>query len=514
MNNRGFLSIFAKNKSLRYLSDNKINRASNCLGNKGLLLLFGEVMAMALVGAFSSTHFSFADSASIVIAFAIAYLVPRFIYSGSKESCRWGQWTLLLAATALAFYAICEFIAWTPVEGFSLEMPYLTDDSEDYYRWALSHYDGRFPSPDIIYTGLPIIMLGLWKIFGVNVVWPMALNIMCILLTMVITGKIAIRLLSHRFPLTNPANIAASAMLMVALLGFFVAQGMRIQKESYCSLGFTMVAYAFVGMSVPTLSKREKRRDLLMFLAGTLIVAFIRTNFVYFIFVGAVMMSLANKCAQWKRGALMAAVALSFTFLFNFLFNYTIEHQLLILEGGKIVANDFELGKTQQPYQNIIGDYYFYPQWKRVLMLPVTMGVQYIIPFPWIYDYSNATIMTIMIHVRFMWYFVGGICLFYYLYLTVARSKKFSLGMWALWPVLIFVFLSFATGGLVSRYFLPIQPMFVVIALYVMLLIKAGHCRRAFTIGMVIYLIVLFATFYFCYYTHVGFLRSNNLINS
>ncbi len=495
------------------MSDNKINRAGNSLGSKGLLLLFGEVMAMGLVGVYSSTHFSFGNSMSIVIAFAVAYLVPRFIYSGSKVSCRWGQWTLLLAATALSVYAICEFIAWTPVAGYSLEIPYLTDDSEAYYRWALSHYDGRFPAPDIIYSGLPIIMLGLWKVFGVNVVWPMALNIMFILLTMVMTGKIAHRLLSHRFPSVNPVNIVASAMLMVALLGFFVAQGMRIQKESYCSLGFTMVAYAFAGMTVSTLNKRDRYRDLVIFLAGTLLVAFIRTNFVYFIFVGAVMMSLAGKCARWKQGMLMAVVALSITFLFNYLFSYTIEHQLLILEGGKVMANDFELGKTQQPYQNIIGDYYFYPQWKRVLMLPITMGVQYIIPFPWIYDYSNATVMTLILHMRFMWYFAGGMCLFYYLYLAVVRYKTFSLGIWALWPVVIFVFLAFATGGLVGRYFLPIQPLFIVIALYVILLVREGHCRRAFTIGMVIYLIVLFATFFFCYYTHVGFLRSNNLIS-
>ena len=496
------------------MGDYKINTAKKRLNNNGLLLLFGEVIAMGLVGTYSATHFSFADSMSIVLAFAVAYLVPRFIYSFSKNSCRWGQWMFLVVATAMAFYAVYSLMSYTPTPDYSLEAPFLTDDSEDYYCWALSHYDGRCPLPDVIYFGLPIIILGQWKLFGVSVVWPVALSFMCILLTMVMTGKIASRLLSHRFPSTNPSNIVASAMFMVAMLGFFVAQGMRIQKECYCALGFALVGYAFAGMSFATLDKKEKRRDMVLFLFGTLIVAFVRTNFVYFIFVGAVMMSFAGKRVHFRRGVLMAIIALATTFLFNYIYSYTFEHQLILLDGGNAMADDFELGATQQPYRHIIGDYYFYPKWKRLLMLPITMGVQYIIPFPWVYDFNDTTILTLLPHMRMMWYLAGGICIFYYLYVIVGYFKSFNLGMWAWWPLVIFMFLAFVTGGLVSRYFLPVQPLFIVVALYVILIIKEGNLRRPFCIWMVIYLFVLVATFIFCYGTHVDFLRNQNLIGS
>ena len=494
------------------MGDDKTNRIKNGFASKGLLLLLGEVIAMGLVGAYSSTHFTFADSLSIVIAFAIAYLVPRFIYSNSKTACRWGQWMLLLVATAIAFYTVFSLIAGTPAADDTLEAPNLTADSGLYYCWALSHYDGRIPSPEITYSGVSIIMLGLWKVLGVRVVWPMAVNLMCVLLTMVMTGKIANRLLSHRFPNANPCNIVAMAMLMVALLGFFISQGMRIQKESYCSLGFALAGYALAGMNSTGVSAKEKRRDLVLFLVGTLIIAFIRTNFVYFIVVGAIMMSIANRCAHWKSGALMAIVALAMTLLFNYLFCYTLEHQLDMIEGGKAVARDFEMGISQQPYQYIIGEYYYRPKWERVFLLPISMGVQYIIPFPWLYGYDNASVLSLLPRMRMMWYFVGGMCLFYYLYIVVAHFNTFNLGMWAWWPLVVFMIMSFLTGGLVSRYALPIQPLFVVVATYVIFLIKEGHFRRQFTILMVIYVLVLVATLVFCYHSQVEYLRDQNIL--
>ena len=494
------------------MSDDKTNRINNGFGSKGLLLLLGEVTAMGLVGVYSSTHFSVADSVSIVVAFAIAYLVPRFIYSNGKTSCRWGQWMLLMVATAIAFYTVYSLIAATPAAGDTLEAPNLTADSGLYYCWALAHYDGRIPSPDITYSGLSIIMLGLWKVLGVSAVWPMAVNLMCVLLTIVMTGKIASRLLSHRFANANHPAIAAMAMLMVALLGFFISQGMRIQKESYCSLGFALAGYALAGMDSTNVGAREKRRDMALFLVGTLVVAFIRTNFVYFIVVGAIMMALANRCALWKRGALMAVVALAMTFLFNGLFGYTIEHQSAIVEGGKAVARDFAVGIGQQPYQHIIGEYYLLPKWERVMLLPITMGVQYIIPFPWLYSYDNASILSLLPRMRLMWYFVGGMCMFYYLYIAVAHFKTFNLGMWAWWPMVVFMLMSFLTGGLVSRYVLPVQPLFVVVATYVIFLVKEGHFRRPFTILMVIYALVLVATLVFCYHAQVDFLRDQNIL--
>ena len=208
----------------------------------------------------------------------------------------------------------------------------------------------------------------------------------------------------------------------------------------------------------------------------------------------------------------MAIVALAMTLLFNYLFCYTLEHQFDMVEGGKAVARDFEMGISQQPYQHIIGEYYNYPKLERVFLLPISMGVQYIIPFPWLYGYDNASVLSLLPRMRMMWYFVGGMCLFYYLYIVVAHFNTFNLGMWAWWPLVVFMIMSFLTGGLVSRYALPIQPLFVVVATYVIFLIKEGHFRRQFTILMVIYVLVLVATLVFCYHLQVEYLRDQNIL--
>ena len=84
--------------------------------------------------------------------------------------------------------------------------------------------------------------------------------------------------------------------------------------------------------------------------------------------------------------------------------------------------------------------------------------------------------------------------------------------MWAWWPLVTFACMSYVTGGLVSRYALPIQPLFVVIALYVFLHFKEGRYRRSFTMWMIVYTLILVATLVFCYHTQVDYLRSQHII--
>ena len=481
------------------------------------LLVLGEVIALGVAVAISASIFTATESLSIVLSMMVAYLVPRFVYSQSNVSCRWGQWLLLIVATALTVYIIYNLKAITIDTGETLEMPTMHSDDGRYYQWALANYDGRCPEPKVLYQGVPLIMLGLWKLLGVSVVWPIALNLMFTLLTIVMTGKIANRLLSHRFESTSPSTITAVAMLMVSLLGFFMSQGVRIQKEASCAFSFILVGFALAGMSLPALSKKERNRDMLLFLFGAILMSLVRTNFVYFFAIGAAMMAFANHRAQWKRCTIMAVVALGFTFLFNFIFDYTLEHQYVLVNGGEAMARDFKIGTAQQPYVILFGEYYYAHQWERILLLPLTMGVQYIIPFPWLYDYSDATVFSLLPRMRFMWYIAGGACIFYYLYISVLSfSKKIkisTLRLWAWWPFVTFMLMSYITGGLVSRYTLPIQPLFMVVALYVFLHLKEGHFRRSFLIWMIVYFFILVATLIFSYHTQLDYLRSLKMIH-
>ena len=474
-----------------------------------MLYLLGEMLALALLAIFAIRVFDLSDAISIILSMTVAYLIPRFIYSRSRYWCHWGHWVLLIMAFLMAMYVVLSIKVCTVDIGETLEEPGLHSDSGSYYAWALSHYDGRCGEPKLPFKGLPLFMLWQWKVLGVSIAWPMALNYMFMLLTMVMTGKVACRLLCRKFEDFKPSTIAAVAMLMVALLGFLVSQGLRIQKEAGCALGLLLVGYTLAGMaSGEKLTKRIYYRDIAVFVTGCLLLAMVRTNFVYFAVVGALMMLFSNHRANWKYGLVLTIVAAVITVAFSILFSYTFGQQYRTVDGGDAMALAFKVGIVQQPYFNIIGDYYHYPEWKRVLLLPVTAGVQYVIPFPWLYDYSNATILSLLPRFRIMWYFVGGACLHYFLYITILHPKSNNLGMWAWWPLALFMIIAYITGGSVSRYALPLQPLFVVIALFVFLNVKQGNYRRSFTIWMIIYTFVLLAILMLCYNAQSEYLQN------
>ena len=109
---------------------------------------------------------------------------------------------------------------------------------------------------------------------------------------------------------------------------------------------------------------------------------------------------------------------------------------------------------------------------------------------------------------RVTWYLVGGACIFYYLYINVVHHKYSNLGMWAWWPLATFLGIAYITGGSVSRYVLPLQPLFVVIAMYVILKVHGGAYRRSFTVWMIVYFIILAGVLVFCYHTQLDYLNS------
>ena len=473
-----------------------------------LMLLLGEVIALALVVTLAARWFDFDGALQVVLGFTVAYLVPKFVYSNSKIACSWGKWLLLIFATLLAIYTIHTIDLCTRASDFSFEEPNLHADDSRYYSWALSNYDGRCGEPKLPFKGLPWIMLWLWRFFGVSIVWPLAMNYMFTLLAIVTTGKIAHRMLSHRFDSCDPASIAATAMLMTSLLCFLISQGVRIQKEAGCMLGIVMVGYSLAGLAQTTQAgKREKMRDFAVFVLGTVLLAIIRTNFAYFAMIGAAMMAFANKGARWKRGTVMAVTALAITLLFSILFSYSFGQQFRTVDGGDAMALAYKIKGLQTPYLSFIGDYYHYPKWERILLLPISGGVQYIIPFPWLYEQDHLSITQVLPRIRLMWYFVGGVSIYYFLFICTVHYKRSNLGVWAWWPLAIFLIIAYITGGSVSRYALPLQPLFVVIALFVLLHVKTGNYRRTFTIWMIVYSLVLVATLIFCYHTQTQYLN-------
>lgn len=473
------------------------------------IICFGEVIALGIVAALSSFYFTTHEAFELTISLATAYLIPRLVFSYGKSRSLFGMWLLLIVGLALAIYTIVSIKSWTvDVEG-SFEYPGLKSDDAVYYKWALSHYDGRCPEPKVGFKGISIITAFLWKLFGVSIVWPIALNYMFIMLSIVMTGKLANRLFQDKFEDIDIKNVTVIAMVMVSLLGFLLSQSLRLQKEAACTLGIALVGYALVGMSQElNVSKRTRHKDVALFVLGCLILAFVRTSYAYFAAIGAIMMGLSNQRKEWKLGVVYCLISICITILFSILFSYSFGQQYNTVDGGDPMAKAFKISFEQQPYAAIVGDYFHYPAWKRLLLLPVTTGIQYIIPFPWLYERSEISVFTVLPRFRFMWYFIGGVSVFYYLYLSIVHHKQSHLGMWAWWPLVIFFIIAYITGGIVSRYILPIQPLFVIVALYVLIHFKTGKYRRSFILWIGVYIFFITALLIVCYHIQSDYLTS------
>ena len=460
----------------------------------GKLQLLVEIVALGVLGMVTTRCFGFSDGLSITLAMAVAYLVPRLVLGRMSFNCRKCSWLLLCVSAMIITFAVINLWDWSIGSGATLQAPRLLSDDSGYYHWAQHYYDGSCPEPSMTFKGLPVTILLLWKVLGMSVVWPIALNVMMLLLSIVLTGATAVRVVGNRVR-SNSGVIAFMAMLMTSLLCFFVSQGIRVQKEAGLYLGVTLMGYSLARMAETQMS-RQVWKDVLTFTAGAFILAFYRSNMLYFMTAGVAVMLVGNWRCHWRFGTLLLLVCVvAFTVGF-YCSSYTMLQQMNIATGGGRMSDVFMHGPAQSPYKTIIGDYFSYPVWKRLLLLPVTSAVQYVIPFPWVYHFQSQ-IDGWLPRIRIAWYVVGGIVLYYYLFIGWRKNR--GVGSWGLLPAVCSLGVCYIVGGSVSRYVLPFQPLFVVIATFVCCKLRDGLWRHSFRGWMVGYTVVLAAVLLLCY---------------
>lgn len=476
------------------LSNSRLNRAC-----KWQLLV--EVVAFGVLGLVLTRCFEFGDALAILLAMTVAYLVPRFAFMATHCWSRAGSWVLMAASLMIISFAVLNLWDWSVGSGSTLAAPCINSDDSCYYNWALHHYDGSCPEPPMTFKGLPVTILLLWKVLGVSVVWPIALNVMMLLLSIVVTGATAVRIVGDRVG-SSRGTIALIAMVMTSLLGFYVSQGIRVQKEAELYLGVMLMAYALARMTKKQ-ADGKTWKDIVAFTAGALILAFFRSNMLYFMAIGIGVMLIGNWREHWRYGMTLLAVCVAAFTLGFYCSSYTMLQQMNIVTGGGSMNDVFMQTPSQSSYRSIIGNYFSYPVWKRVLMLPVTAAVQYVIPFPWVYEF-HPQVDSWLPRVRIMWYVVGGMVLYYYLFIGWRKGR--GVGAWGLLPAVCYLGVCYIVGGSVSRYVLPFQPMFVVLATFVLCKLRDGLWRHSFRGWMVGYTIVLIAVLLLCYNLQLAYL--------
>ena len=135
--------------------------------------------------------------------------------------------------------------------------------------------------------------------------------------------------------------------------------------------------------------------------------------------------------------------------------------------GGKGLDGAFFVGNEDHQSYNLIVDGYFgYPWWKKVILLPMTAAVQYLIPLPWGFcDDVHFGYTLAYAHISYPWYVIGGLILYFVAFEMHRASIRFQ--RIVEWGGLMWLVPAFLFAGTVSRYTLPILPLIIPAAVYV-----------------------------------------------
>ena len=459
-----------------------------------LLLLLAEVIAFALLAVVATSRFGMADAGRITVAYLVAYLVPRIVLERARDTSTTARVILFILTVVLMFVGLSNMVVWSRLDGYSLEMPNLAGDARGYYKWALSHYDGRVTCPHLAFPGFPLIMLNMFRVLGVHVVWPLAMNTMFTLTSVVLTGMTCRRLLAHRVSVSG-VTLLYSGMFLMCLLCYYLMIGMAVLKEGSVYLSTALVGFALSSMATCDEERHHLWRDLLLFVIACLLLAIVRTTYLYFMLVGVLIMVLPHWRRDWGMAlAMISIIAVAF-FAGNYYASYSFERHAEIVGGGWNMQRFFPMDGPQRPYRYMIDYYYLYSPWHRLLLLPLTMSVQFVAPFPWLAA-EEPTIANEICRITYGWYIVGGITLFYYLFLSWRRNE--NMGIWAWWPAAVYVALAYVVAGSVNRYLLPVEPLFVPVCLFVLCRLHEGHWRKAFKGWSIFFVILLVVTLLVC----------------
>lgn len=453
----------------------------------------------------SGVLFAPVDALSVTIALATAYAVPQLVYRSRNWCTPTGK--LVLSGVSLLMVALAVYSIWRSTVALDLPLshPHLFSDAAAYYNWSLNRYIGISPQSQVAFPGFPFIMLVMFKLLGPSIVWPLAMNLMFTLLTIVVIAATTVRLLAARVPQSRQWLATAAICFMVTLM-YFLSQGLRIQKEAMLYLAISLAGYVLAGMNGTDGQVRWlSRKDWAIWAVACVMMMLGRTTYLYFAALGLGLVALAHWRSNWRNAVVMGAIVAVAFVVGNMFARYSIDGHMQIVGGGYYMQTGFlKRGTETQPYLDLVGRYFYYPIWHRLALLPLTCSVQFIIPFPWLY--TTPTVLELFPRLAWGWYAVGGTALYYYFFMSWRR--QLGLGAWGWWPAIMFVLIAYVFAGRVSRYILPVEPLTVSLAVYITALLRQGRLRKSFTTWAVCFVIVLAATLVVCHSIQIDYLNS------
>ena len=430
-----------------------------------------------------------------VVGSTIALAALWSIVCACYYRCRWrssmGWWTLLAAFTLLAIGYALNINYFTTASGGNLDAPVL-NNIDAKRTWVAALYELRLPGGEYLNSmrGYGLFVSALMKVFGLNIAVPIIANIAAVMFTIILTGAIA-----HKA--TDNRRIAGVAMVMIASVCYFLASGVILLKDAMVCLSMALAFYGLISLRRISIG-RYPIGGLLALVAAASGLYLIRANYLPFMALAAIVMLPWRINRRAFVATLLVVAGLIVVWRISYLVGGFVSTPSKVIAGGEDSAM-VVIAPQHIAYAEILGDYTSLSWWQKLLRLPLTAAVQYMVPFPWSFGRDMVFGPSLAYaHVAYPWYAVGA-CIIYYFIFCVGRSDvkvRATLTQMACAAVLCYICTAYLSAGMASRYYLPLLPALLPAAAYVVV----NHWRcRAFKIYAVVYALLIAAVLIVAY---------------
>ncbi|MCM1337271.1 MAG: hypothetical protein NC187_01125 [Candidatus Amulumruptor caecigallinarius] len=386
-----------------------------------------------------------------------------------------GRITLLVTWLLLSWGAAANLHQWTVACGHTVTDPLLTCDDDFTARQTALEWLGFDTETyyGFIVHQYAVLLAGLIKVFGLTVMPALGLSMLATLLSVVLTGVLAVRIAGETprqdngAAVRSPQWMAACAMIMIAAQAYWLTMGTLMMKESLVGLGMVLSLTGLTVLWRPAATRAHTLLLAAMVVCGLLLTGLLR--------LPMAMMAAGASLFMLRRDNLRGVAAVIVLAVIVWALMQTLDVALqpsLYFNDDAIESAYFEYfneRETQAGYMRLIGDYSSWPWLRRILWMPVSVAVQWVIPLAWnaAADVHRAYTLAYA-HQGWVWYAEGGLALSWLVTAlggSIRKRHPLSLAeRMGLWLAAVWGGIAVMYGGSVSRYLLPMMPVAVCLA--------------------------------------------------
>lgn len=430
---------------------------------------------------FPGARFSFLIPAAFISGFLIFYT-----YNICPFKTPGGTAILISGYTLVVCGIIININYFTFGSGGTFYCPVLenVDSLTDWSR-AMNRLDGdTLPDRPIMGTRYySYVIQWMSFIFGRDIGCPLMFNALCYSLTIILFGAITYRL-------TKDKTISTITMGIGTLMCYLMVQATVLIKDVPLTMCVAGCVYIMVKW-------RENNHsaiwEIILFIVSAIGISFLRANFLLMLLLGTIILGIRHNGIDMRFIWIAGCEFLLFVIMHTFFHFPSVATNVDIHYGTGVFVHN----QNVAAWDNMLSqDYEVMSVWKRIVWLPASIIVQFLIPFPW--NFSRDMIFgptEAVAHFGYFWYYAGAI-LIYWLF-DAQKNSPITMRLSVLWGILLTVATAYMTSGRVSRYCLPYLPMLLPAVGYTLYYYKS---RKSFRIWICVFTVLLIPVLIICHH--------------